>query len=145
MLKIFLKFGKLSCSFFHICSSSWWEGPGMSLAFMIKAHSSQDCRRIRILSIKLWNVLQISQRMDHCDWLIRNLQIIRDQSAGAAMHAQFQWDLIMIGFWCQHAVSGVSLGGRYKHVPIILTVRYFFLCILLKVDIIRRCLVQFGI
>ena len=36
------------------CLSSCREGPRMSLAFMIKAHSSQDCRRIRILSIFKW-------------------------------------------------------------------------------------------
>ena len=37
--------------FSHICLSSWREVPRMSLAFMIETYSSQDCRRIRILSI----------------------------------------------------------------------------------------------
>ena len=49
MLKIFLKFGKLSRSFFIFVCPPGERGPRMSL--MIKAHSSQDCQRIRILSI----------------------------------------------------------------------------------------------
>ena len=118
MLKIFLKFGKLSCSFFHICSSSWREGPRVSLAFMIKAHSSQNCRRIRILSVKLWNVMQISQRMS--DWLISNLQIIRCRNA-FAISIRFNYDWFLVpacSFW------GFAR-WPYKHVPLILTMLFF--------------------
>ena len=51
MLKIFFKFGKLSRSFLIFVCPLGEKNPRMSLAFMIKAYSSQDCRRIRILSI----------------------------------------------------------------------------------------------
>ena len=66
MLKFFLKILQTQPQFSHIYLSSSREVPRMSLAFMIKAYSSQDCRRIRILSINVMNEKTPKNRHRYC-------------------------------------------------------------------------------
>ena len=48
----------------------------MSLAFMIKAHSSRDCRRIRILSIQTACMVTLCLKSTDCSLLYLSASLI---------------------------------------------------------------------
>ena len=57
----------------------------MSLAFMIKAHSSQDCRRIRILSIKMglaYAIMNMNNQVEHVHEHFDHFQYLSEMGGG---------------------------------------------------------------